>query len=405
MATTTSSLIFEEHLTSAFGELRRALEDAVGSVGVSPSVPQEVARRLGINRNLTWKISKVVGTSDLYQALQHLPGDEAIEILLQAIGRAGSSPDVIERVRAAQRGFSHVVEVHTGDRSTLELVLDSMGGGPSERLEQSRKLAFRGNSGLWGVQARCRATTFLLAPSADDPEKLDTGRIGGMIDLRRLRSGVHWPLFRRRTYHDDGTPMPVDPGREIAIDPAYDQAEGPMLIGDFCTPGLPSISLTRERLGFVYELGDGPIGNTGLCSCFFGAILRSGVPRYRTSEDRFGELFSEITLPIETLQLDLIVHRDLEFALSPQVVVRGQIAGVHADGRAPEIPIGERPVELTGRPPAMHSPVVPRYDELLTRVFARGNWDRREFRAFRLLVQYPPMHSTVIVRFELPERR
>lgn len=401
---TAAPLIFEEHLTSAFLELRRALEDAVSSVGVSPSVPQEVARRLGINRNLTWKVSKVVGTSDLYQALQHLPGDEAIEILLEAIQRAGAPVDAIARVRAAQDSFSHVIEVHTGDRATLELVLDSMVGGPSERLEQSRKLAFRGNSGLWGVQARARLTTFVLAPSKDDPAKLDAARIGGMIDLRRLRTGVHWPLFRRRTYHDNGTPLPVDPNREIAIDPAYAQAEGPMLIGDFCTPGLPSIRLTKERLGYAYELDDGPIGNTGLCTCFFGAVLRSGIPRYRSAEDRFGELFSEITLPIETLQFDLIVHRDLDFALSPQVLVRGQVAGATAEGRAPEIPIGERPYELTGRPPAMHSPVLPRYDELLTRTFACGNWDRRDFRAFRLLVQYPPMHSTVIQRFELPEK-
>ncbi len=405
MTTAQSPLVFEEHLTSAFLELRRALEAAVESVGVHPSVPQEVARRLGINRNLTWKISKVVGTPDLYQALQHLPGDEAIEILLEAVLKSGSPQQVVERVRAAQEGFARVVEVHTGDRSTLELVLDSMGGGPSERLEQSRKLAFRGNSGLWGVQARCRATSFLLAPSRDDPNMLDAARIGGMIDLRRLRSGVHWPLFRRRTYHDDGTPMPVDPQREFAVDPAYDQAEGPMLIGDHCTPGLPSIRLIRERLGFAYELEDGPIGNTGLCTCFFGAILRSGMPGYRTNEDRYGEIFSEITLPIETLQFDLIVHRDLDFALSPQVVVRGQIAGVHADGRAPEIPIGERPFELTGRPPALHSPVVPRYEDLIARVFERGNWDRRDFRAFRLAVQYPPMHSTVVLRFELPERR
>lgn len=401
---TAAPLIFEEHLTSAFLELRRALEDAVSSVGVSPSVPQEVARRLGINRNLTWKVSKVVGTSDLYQALQHLPGDEAIEILLEAIQRAGAPVDAIARVRAAQDSFSHVIEVHTGDRATLELVLDSMVGGPSERLEQSRKLAFRGNSGLWGVQARARLTTFVLAPSKDDPAKLDAARIGGMIDLRRLRTGVHWPLFRRRTYHDNGTPLPVDPTREIAIDPAYAQAEGPMLIGDFCTPGLPSIRLTKERLGYAYELDDGPIGNTGLCTCFFGAVLRSGIPRYRSAEDRFGELFAEITLPIETLQFDLIVHRDLDFALSPQVLVRGQVAGATAEGRAPEIPIGERPYELTGRPPAMHSPVLPRYDELLTRTFACGNWDRRDFRAFRLLVQYPPMHSTVIQRFELPEK-
>lgn len=396
--------LFEEHLTSAFLELRGALQSAIVAVGVMPSAPQEVARRLGVNRNLTWKVSKVVCTPDLYQALQHLPGDEAIEILLEALGRAGAGVDAVRRIRDAQAAFGQVVQTHTGDRATLDLVLDSMGGGPSERLEQSRKLAFRGNSGIWGVQARCRTTTYFLAPNADDPGMLDSARIGGIVDLRRLRPGVHWPLFRRRDYHDDGSPIPSISDREVAIDPRYDNAAGPMLIGDFCTPGLPSIRLTRDRLGFLYELDDGPIGNTGLCSCFFGAVLRGGLGRYRTPEDHFGEFFSEVTLPTETLQFDLLVHRQLDFAMQPQVIVRGQTDGIHAHGRIPEIPMGERPTELTGRPPAMYSELVPRYDELLARAFARGNWDPRDFRALRLVVQYPPMHSTVIMRFALPEK-
>ena len=43
----------EEHLTEAFEALRGALDEAVRGVGLSPSQPQVMARKLGVSRRLT----------------------------------------------------------------------------------------------------------------------------------------------------------------------------------------------------------------------------------------------------------------------------------------------------------------------------------------------------------------
>ena len=101
---------FEEDLTGALGDLRGRLGEAIGSIGLAPGEPQEIARRLGISRNLTWKVSKVVCSEDVFEATQHMPGEEGIEILLNALGDAGVEAARIDAVRATTRRFDAVVE-------------------------------------------------------------------------------------------------------------------------------------------------------------------------------------------------------------------------------------------------------------------------------------------------------
>lgn len=387
----------------AFTGVRGRVGALLSSLGVAADEPQELARRLSISRNLTWKVSKVLCMHDLYQALAHLPGEEGLEILWGAMERVGIAKEMVSAARDAHRRLDEVVRVHIGDRGSLEIFLDSMGTGDAGvRLEQSRKLAFRGASGIWGVQARAKTTTMFVAPSANEPDKLDTAMVGGIVDFRRLRPGIRWPLFAATWYHDDGSPWTNLP-REIAVDEAYEEREGPKLIGDMLSPSDPPIRVVKRRTGLVYELEEGPIGNTGALTCFYGTIAPAGVTRYKSASDEFGECNSLITLPVELVQVDLVAHRSLEHVLRPSVHVLGSVGIAGSDQQ--EIPVGERPIELSGRPPVMATPLVPRYEEMIDRVMRRAGWNRSEFAAIRLTVPYPPMHSTVMLRFVLEERR
>jgi hypothetical protein len=47
---------------------------------------------------------------------------------------------------------------------------------------------------------------------------------------------------------------------------------------------------------------------------------------------------------------------------------------------------------------------VPEYTELTALAFARCGFDAEDFVAWRLLIPYPPMTSTVSIRFDLPEK-
>ncbi len=79
----------------------------------------------------------------------------------------------------------------------------------ADRLVKSRKLAFKGNSGIWGAQSRVRMNTSFIAPNRDNPELLDYAQIGGYSDLQRLRVNGAWPLFRMRYLNDDGSDLPI----------------------------------------------------------------------------------------------------------------------------------------------------------------------------------------------------
>lgn len=399
---------FQEDLTNAFQGVRASLLTLLETSGAEVGSPNDTAKRLGVTRNLAWKLGKVLGEEDIYTALQHLPGEEGIAILSQAMKRVGVAPKAIDSFRSALERFDRVVEIHAGDRNTLNLILDSMGGaGSGERLEQSRKMAFRGNSGLWGLQARVRSTTTFIAPGRDDPSMIDLSIVGGVVDFRRLRPGIRWPLLRPRQYHDDGSPIVLGP-KEEPVDTGYVSTNGagpsPMLIREFCSPNMPEVRAFPSRLGWDYELGDGPVGNLGAFTCFFGRIVRSATPAHYTEQDPFLDLLSHVTMPVETMLFDVLVHQDLAYLMSPKVMLLASTDGV-GPGRAEQsIPLEARAVEVAGHPPMLGTALIPRYDELVARVFARAGWRAKDFSALRLTIKYPPMHSVAVMRSVLPPK-
>jgi len=394
---------FEEELTSSFQELRKALGSIVVAGGLRPNEPQDMARRWGISRNLTWKLSKVLCAQDMLEAMHHLPGDEGIGIMIRAAEKRGTDRPLVDDVRAALTAFNRVIEVHSGDRATLELMLNGWGPrGSSERLEQSRKLAYRGNCGVWGAQARVRCQTSVVMPNLEKPDLLDVALVGGIVDFRRLRANIRWPLFRPRLYHDNYTPMVHGPG-EIALDPAYADTAGPKLIAEFCSANMPPIKLVEEPSGPVYELSEGPVGNSGTFTCFFGTVMPAVATRYASPGDEHGELSTQMLLPAEWLLFDLLMHRDLEVAGLETFTV-GRLGNANFDAGSMRLPMDEQHQELSGQPPVLSSDLVDRYENLVDYTLKRLDRPRREFRAYRLLVRYPLMHSNVIVRFPLPQR-
>jgi hypothetical protein len=397
-----SPVTFEGDLTEVFLNLRRALREMIDAAGADISAPGEVARLLGLNRNLTWKLAKVVGEADIYAALQHLPGQEGLEIVASTLGRAGVAPSYIEAFKAAIDAFEAFVRQHAGDRNTFDLILDGMAGaGSGEYLEQSRKLAFRGNSGLWGLQCKVRSSTNIIAPNRDDPDMLDVCRVAGVVGFRRLRPGIRWPLFRPRQYHDDGTTVETNPNEE-SLDPSAPK-DSPGFLRDFCS-NMPQIHALPGRNGWDIETGDGPVGNLGAFTCFFGRLVRKTFPRYFTPRDPYLTLLCNVTMPVETMHFDVIVHKELESLGSPRVMLLASFDGSGIINETQSMPLDARPVELSGRPPMLGTPLIPRYDELTSFLFARGGWKPWEFRAHRLTIKYQPMHSVAALKYDLPVR-
>lgn len=393
----------ETDCRQALQDLRGALIELYASVGADPASPQQASRRFELNKNLTWKISRIVSAEDALAAIQHIPGPAGIDILLNSFAAAGAPEPAIHAVRAAIRAFDEVVVRHAGDRAELDLILDSMGLSGEVGLAASREAAFRGNSGIWGVQARTRTTLGMVAPSRTSPDHVDVALVGGLSSIRRLRPNVRWRLFRFQAYNADGSPLSQH-GVEL-IDPTGSEGELNLLRG-FCSPDMPPIESVRNDRFRDYFLPPGPVGKTGAFDCFFGELFR-GHARYATSTDPHGEFASTVSLPTETLVFDLLIHRDIRVQ-APDVLVYARADGGpdNPQTRAEQtlLPIQERCVELAGRPPAVSITSVPRYGELASTVAARLGAPLAELRGYRLTLKHPPLNSTVILRWNLERR-
>jgi len=390
----------------ALQRVRRAFIELYASLGIDPSSPQQVAKRLQLNRNLTWKLSKVVGASDPFAMLNHLPGEQGVELAAEAFRRAGAPEPIVNEVLAVTRDFHNIVELHAGDRDHFELTLESMGLFEREqRLDSSRVLAFRGNSAIWGVQARTRLATLFIAPMLDRPELSEYVQLGSYVGFRRLRPDARWRLFRVQIHDDRGNLMPQSVGPEPIL-PVAPQ-DPPMLLREFCSQNMPPIESIDRGGEREFILTGGSLGNLGAFDCTFGYIAR-GLNAFRSETDSWGSVATGITLPINTLVFDIIYHRERPVPRRPEVLVYGFPHG-GLDSPAAQtvqnlLPISGEFTELADSPPAVATPLVPWYGRAVTRVYERMGWNPKDFLGMRMQMPFPPMSTRVVVRWPLPEQ-
>ncbi len=385
--------------------LRRALTELVMSAGGDATQPQELARQFGLDKSLAWKISKVVTESDPAVAAPLLPRASGLSIFIRSLRKAGAPPVSVEATERAIEDFNRMVEVHCGDRDTLEMMLGATAASAGRRLEAHRKLSFRGNSATWGVQARVQLAAQFAAPS-EEPGLLDIAVVAGLIDFRRLRQEVPWSVAAMGAVTDDWAAR--NGGAVEAIDPAGLGPGGAPLMPEFCSRPLPTLRLGPAGPGLTrFELTEGPVGNTAALTCVTGWRHRHAVPIYRTESDRFGEHFCSLSTPVEVLIHDVFLHRDMAFAIPPTTAVYSRLPSgpVYPQsgrdkGRLPVEPA----IDLGSAPPDVFVTDLPAYPEMVRRVMDRMGWRLDDFHGFRLRLRYPPIPALAVTRYELPER-
>ncbi len=406
-----ADLPFENQIHDAFGVLRGALIELFASVEADAFKPYPAAKRLEVNKNLTWKASKIIRATGPSEAIRHVPGKGGVKLLIDAFKRHGAPDEIIHRTRAAFESFDTLIERHSGDKETLELMLDGLpsNANEGESLVATRKLAYRGNSGIWGMQTKARITTFVLAPTEGAPagsNMFDSLLLTGFLGLQRLRPETPWTLLRLRSYQDDGTDLGKD-HLSHSLDRGSQEKWGLPLLTEFSTRNMQPLAVRKDDDELVVELLEGPVGKQGNMDIFFGRIDRSFASLKRTPEDQIGEFLSDYTLPIENAQFDVIIHEDLpplrDFSfnlfsrldghLPPPSQRRGKLA----------LPI---PIEVRDLGLGIHSmatPLYPRYTDLISKSFSQVGLDPARFRTLRATVEFPPLCTTGVFSFPLPE--
>lgn len=391
---------FEQACTAAHIALREGIVEAYESVGADPTNPQDASRRFGLNKNLTWKIWKLVDTSSPFEALTHLPGQSGTTILVEGLERHGAKPEALAKIRLACDQFVAAVNTHVGDRASLELVLDGLVAGEKSRLELSRKLAFRGFSGVFGVQAQTKLAISILSPARSDPSRVDVISVGGLLGFRRLRPGVEWPLFRMRTYaaFDLESEHPRD--SSVTLGPKW------ALLPKYCSDSMPDLMRRQTHDGVELLIPAGPVGNTGLVDCVFAAQVLAHGDRYRTETETHADLFSFITLPVERIVYDLLLHRDMLLPGVPRVMVLNKpvMAPIPDSESSYQLLPVDAKARSMGSARSVRLGGYDQYIDLLTDVMAAAGRQLIDFVTYRVEVEMPPMTSTLVMRYDLPEK-
>lgn len=383
--------------------VRSALSELIASTGVDPTDPHALTQRWGVNKALSWKISKVIQTDDPFLALQQLPRKSGIEILLKSAEKVGVEPGVVRATHDAIEQFEQFVRQHCDDRNTFDMMgSDVSPSGRQQREENHRKQLFQGASYVWGVQARAYLNLRVVAPNADDRNLADVANLAAHLDFRRLRENVRWAMSRRVTNHDDGSPItlenfePMDPESAGQVVP---------LMPRFCSTPVPALNVIRRGNRATVELVAGPVGNAGLISYVVGGIERR-LPHARTPQDEFFDLWTISTTPAEVLIFDVFIHESFASTLPPKPMLAsllGPLSPGYADHEDYQLPLYEPLMDLgvVSLPPP--TPEVPRYGEMVRAVFERTGWSPGQFRGFRVKIAYPPIPAALIMRCGLPE--
>jgi hypothetical protein len=387
--------VFELDFRRAVHGLRGALNQLLKASGADSEHPQAIARGFSLDKSLAWKLSRIVRTDDAALALRHIPGKAGWRIVMERFGANGAPPEALEGLRTALAEFERMKTLHAGDRATLELVargLSDQKASASES-EQARKLAFLGNCGTWGVQARLQFSATIAFPNAEDPARADVAGLGGLVDFQRLHSDVRWLLFRSAYFDDEGSVA----SEGTPLDPSVGEGEPP-LIHRFCSQPLPELNLIHGGTSLHYVLPPGPVGKTAALDCIRGALDRSLGPIYCAKPEDTVGLGCNVETPMEHLIADVMIRSDLPWHGLPELRVAGQIEG------STPLAVAEQ-VRYLGRglvPPA--TPEYETYTELMTWAFERLGQDPDEFDTYRFTMAYPPMPSEVQLHFPLPPR-
>lgn len=391
---------FRSECDAAIASLRTAIRELAASLQSDPLRPQEVSRRFGINKNLTWKFARVLLADDSFEAIGMIPGPEGIEIYLRAFELGGAPPARTQAVRDALHRFDGVVTRHFGDRAQLEVVLDGLRS--DGNLESSRRMAFKGMAGVFGVQVRVRVTAQILTPSAIVPDKADIALIVGLAGIQRLRPMGALPMFRAG---------PAQAGDHAAPKP-FVRSEGSeqadFLLRDFSSFPHATVNAKDAPGGrFVLELSEGPLGRMGESDLFFATVTRGIMNLHATPDDTTCNLVTAVSIPSEAFASDVFVHRSIRGTESLHTSIHSTLSQPLTDiaqqRRATMLPIDTAPIFVGDLSKGFGLAGMPRYEEMILRAFEALPADPSEFQLIRVAMQYPPAPSALLVGWDLPQ--
>lgn len=398
---------FIQDAEATLRQLQGSLGEVLDAIHEHDGRAFSLARQLHIDKKLAWRIVKVVQSTDPFAATQYVPGAAAFKMFLSAAQGVGAPVSAIESALDAFSGFETLVRVHAGDRTSLEMMLTACAKTDRRTVDLvHRRMAYRGNSFIWGVQVRTYIKCGIVQPCNHDPNKLDLVSVHAFKSLRKLCDSGRLTIARMMSSEYDTE------GRRIftyeAVSPSSHSCNGLFLLESFCTHPIPSIEMLESDRGFLnYELSGSGVGDTAAIDFVEAYAVRGLAARYRDMHNHYGENCANICIPTESVIIDMLIREDTFGEINFESIVYGE------NLRRTFYPSPNRvrdqldicePTSYLGRGTSvLHVPRVPKYPKLVGHVLNELGWDAGRFDVYRCVLDYPVVPSTIVLRHELPE--
>jgi hypothetical protein len=390
---------------ASFQVLRSSVLELFGSLGVDPTKTRELARDLGLNRGLAWKLSRVARSIDGTDVAHDVPGKQSMEKFIGVCEQKGVHKSLISKAREATKAFEQSVASCSGGRKTLAMLLANSGNNvASQDRERARRMLFDGACSVWGVQAQTRFVSVFLCPSRTEPGMLDAAHVTGYIGFRQF-SSRSWPMSYEAVHDKEGKILPV---QKDPLDPTGYEEGDLQLMREFCEPSDPNIEVRMQGDYKVFNLAAGAVGNRGLTTCVFGSILRSIYGQNQSSDHESAGFMVMLQTPVEKVVFDYFVHDSIKHSgrfvthLLDRLTFPHDNTVENFDDQS--MSIAERGYGLPRGIDGAATAHLPWYPRLMEFVSTKTGYGIDEFHGSRFEMTYPPISTTLSRRISLQPR-
>ena len=171
------SIPFPAQARAVVRAVRGSFGDLLAAVRADPQDLQSISKLLGLNKNLAWKISKIVQADDPSVALEQMPGSPGLRIFLESAERAGIAADLIAAARQAIDAYEELIEVHSGEGAVAALMFGVDGRKDRASAATAAALARDRQTAVFGLQVKPRLMQGSLAELGFDPREMEREEI------------------------------------------------------------------------------------------------------------------------------------------------------------------------------------------------------------------------------------
>lgn len=392
-------------------DVARSLRDDLGPV-VSELVgsnlrPIVLARRLGIDKTLTGRLLRSLGSGDPYEVVHNAPAPHGLRIFLSASVDAGVNRELCDRAGRAVASFESLIDDFPEGRAALEAAISDHIPEVRQRNERDAKQAvYKSMAYLLGYQSDASVHCSVLSPSQDG-QMVDSLHIGGGINLRRLRGRAPINIFGVRQYEmQPGSPSWIETldGERNAKDVTR------YLLLDESDANLPMMSIQSTSAVMHIALDPESMPLNAPVTLYNGWVTRRSSLRYADGTRTHEWHAALVRIPTRIRIQDYFIHRDIwpgtpeiqprMHGLTVDSVRAGQRGLQHdaIDMSTPVIALGEG-IEM----PELRLQAAPNYQRVLRRAFATAGLEPNHYRAYRCAIVYPVPFVSLTAWFKLPE--